>query len=86
LILGVCEAAISGPLQLSPNGAQLVEACPGDAKLEPPEWRTDARLALPVNAGRIDIQRLAPDLAGRRRFFPIAGTAKPSVRWADAGR
>jgi len=60
-ILGVCEAAIPGPLQLSPNGEQLVEACPGSPKLgAASSGGPDARLALPVNAGRIDVQRLAP--------------------------
>lgn len=60
-ILGVCEAPIPGPLQLSPNGEQLVEACPGAPKLgATSSGGPDAGLALPASAGRIDIQRLAP--------------------------
>jgi Tol biopolymer transport system component len=60
-IVGVCEAPISGPLQLSPNGKQLVAACPGAAMLgAASSGGPDAGLALPANAGRIDIQRLAP--------------------------
>ena len=60
-ILGTCEAAIPGPLQLAPNGEQLVEACPGAPKLgATSSGKSDDGLALPANAGRIDIQRLAP--------------------------
>ena len=59
-VVDVCGAAIPGPLQLSPNGELLVEACPGAPILGAVSSAGPAPLALPTDAVRIDIQRLAP--------------------------
>jgi hypothetical protein len=60
--VGQCAGSLGGPLQLSPDGRLLVNACPGAPILQPAASATpDAEVvALPADAVRIDIQRLAP--------------------------
>jgi hypothetical protein len=60
--VGQCAGSLGGPLQLSPDGRLLVNTCPGAPILQPAASATpDAEVvALPADAVRIDIQRLAP--------------------------
>ena len=60
-VIGRCAEQIAGPIQLSPSGDLLIDACPGEPRLTAAAGSGGrAGLTLPSDAVRIDIQRLAP--------------------------